>query len=232
LPAAIDPVHEKEKEMSTDIKLDEVDGNWLILEGAVVKTTASDLMIDSPGSRSSASGFRRALVHDQRDGLTINFNADYPGGVTTGGNLKVNGAIQWNSASGPRDLSETFRELSDITRELSDRVRELERQSDMERIRRLEAAIESIAALLDASIVPPWFTVEEVEHGDDMGLVAPSAEQLGLRIQYTDRHGRFLQGIPPEDPDFMSRHVLSLRPEAGTMLRRDSEVVVKVDYDG
>ncbi len=218
--------------MSTDIKLDEVDGNWLVLEGAVVKTTASDVMIDAPGSRSSTSGFRRALVHDQRDGLTINFNADYPGGVTIGGNLKVTGAIRWNSASGPSDLSDTIRELSDTTRELSDAVRELQRQSDMERLRRLEAAIESIAVLLDASLVPSWFTVEEVENGDDMGIVAPSAEQLGLRIQYTDRHGRFLQGIPPEDPEFMFRNVLSLRPEAGTMLRRGSEVVVKVDYDG
>ena len=218
--------------MSTDIKLDEVDGNWLVLEGAVVKTTATDLMIDSPGNRSSTSGFRRALVHDQRDGLTINFNADYPGGVTIGGNLKVTGAIQWNSASGPSDLSDTIRALSDTIRELSESVRELQRQSDMDRIRRLEAAIESAAVLLDASIVPPWLTVEEVENGDDMGIVAPSAEQLGLHIQYTDRQGRFLQGIPPEDPEFMFRNVLGLRPEAGTMLRRESEVVVKVDYDG
>lgn len=134
--------------MPTDIKLDEGDGNWLVLEGAVVKTTASDLVIDSPGRRSSPSGHRRAFVHDQRDGLTINFNA------------------------------------------------------------------------------------EEVEHGDDMGLVSPSAERLGFRIQYADRHGRHLQGIPPDDPEFMFRDVLSLRPEAGTMLRRGSEVVVRVDYDG
>jgi hypothetical protein len=211
--------------MPTDIKLDEVDGNWLVLEGAVVKTTAADLMIDSPGRRSSPGGFRRALVHDQRDGLTINFNADYPGGVTIGGNLKVNGAIQWNSASGPINLSDAIRELSDI-------VRELQRQSDMDRIRRLEAAIESMAVLLDASIVPPWRTVDEVENGDDMGIVSLPAEQLDLRIQYADRHGRHLQGIPPEDPEFMFRNVLSLRPEAGTMLRRGSEVVVRVDYDG
>jgi hypothetical protein len=211
--------------MPTDIKLDEVDGNWLVLEGAVVKTTAADLMIDSPGRRSRPGGFRRALVHDQSDGLTINFNADYPGGVTIGGNLKVNGAIRWSSASGPKDLSDTIRELSDI-------VRELQRQSDMDRIRRLEAAIESMAVLLDASIVPPWRTVEEVENGDDMGMVSLPAERLGFRIQYTDRHGRRLQGIPPEDPEFMFRNVLSLRPEAGTMLRRGSEVVVRVDYDG
>ena len=43
--------------MPTDIKLDDVDGNWLVLEGAIVKTTASDLMIDSPGRRSSSTGF-------------------------------------------------------------------------------------------------------------------------------------------------------------------------------
>jgi hypothetical protein len=102
----------------------------------------------------------------------------------------------------------------------------------MDRIRRLEAAIESMAVLLDASIVPPWTTVEEVENGDDMALDLLSAGQLGFRVQYTDRHGRRLQGIPPEDPEFIFRDVLSLRPEAGTMLRRGSEVVVKVDYDG
>ena len=90
----------------------------------------------------------------------------------------------------------------------------------MDRIRRLEAAIESMAVLLDASIVPLLTTVEEVENGDDMALELLSAEQLGFRIQYTDRHGRRLQGIPPEDPEFIFRDVLSLRPEAGTMLRR------------
>ena len=32
---------------------------------------------------------RRALVHDTTDGLTVNFNRDYPGGVTIRGVVKM-----------------------------------------------------------------------------------------------------------------------------------------------
>jgi hypothetical protein len=42
-----------------------------------------DLLLDSPARRKKGSSrFRRALVHDQNDGLTLNFANDYPGGVT------------------------------------------------------------------------------------------------------------------------------------------------------
>ncbi len=69
--------------MSTDVKLDEHGGGYLVLEAEVVKTTASDLIIDAPSRhRPGTHALRRAMVHDQRDGLTINFNRDYPGGVT------------------------------------------------------------------------------------------------------------------------------------------------------
>ena len=48
-----------------------------------IKIQGSDFLLDSPGRRSGHGGhLRRALVHDQADGLTINFNGDYPGGVT------------------------------------------------------------------------------------------------------------------------------------------------------
>jgi hypothetical protein len=53
--------------MATDIKLDQQGRDWLIVEGRVLKTTATDLMIDSPGRRRGGSNpFRRALVHDFR----------------------------------------------------------------------------------------------------------------------------------------------------------------------
>jgi hypothetical protein len=68
--------------MATDVILDDEDGNWLTLSAAVIHGTASDFILASPARRSSPSGFRRALVHDFEDGLTINFNSDYPGGVT------------------------------------------------------------------------------------------------------------------------------------------------------
>jgi len=38
-------------------------------------------MLDSPERRKGNKPFRRALVHDQSDGLTINFGGDYEGGV-------------------------------------------------------------------------------------------------------------------------------------------------------
>ena len=79
--------------MPTDIRLDEVDGTWVIVESAALKSTASDFLLDAPGRRSASGGFRRALVHDGRDGLTLNFNGDYPGGVTVGGDLRVTGRL-------------------------------------------------------------------------------------------------------------------------------------------
>lgn len=67
----------------TDILLDDRDGTYITLDSRVLKSKASDLLLDCPQRhRPDRPGMRRALVHDQRDGLTINFNRDYPGGVT------------------------------------------------------------------------------------------------------------------------------------------------------
>jgi hypothetical protein len=66
----------------TDLRLDDVDGTYVVLDGRVLKSTAADFLLDSSARRSTNKGMRRALVHDQRDGLTINYNRDYPGGVT------------------------------------------------------------------------------------------------------------------------------------------------------
>ena len=71
--------------MAIDVRLDEVDGSFIVLDGRVVKAASSDFMLDAPGHRKAPNPFRRALVHDQSDGLTINFSGDYPGGVTVGG---------------------------------------------------------------------------------------------------------------------------------------------------
>ena len=43
--------------MTTDIKLDQGDGSFLVLEGRVVKATASDLMLDSPARRKRTQYF-------------------------------------------------------------------------------------------------------------------------------------------------------------------------------
>ncbi len=69
--------------MPTDIRLDEGDGNWVVVESAIMKSTVSDFMLDAPG-RSQAGGHRRALVHDGQDGLTINFNGDWQAAEAAG----------------------------------------------------------------------------------------------------------------------------------------------------
>lgn len=70
--------------MATDVRLDEGDGTVLALAARVVKAEATDFVLDA-ADRRRGPGLRRALVHDQNDGLTINFNGDYPGGVTING---------------------------------------------------------------------------------------------------------------------------------------------------
>ena len=81
--------------MATDVRTDQVDGSFLQLEARVVKAISSDFMLDEPSRRKGGWPFRRALVHDQNDGLTINFNDDYPGGITLVGvkTLAVRGDI-------------------------------------------------------------------------------------------------------------------------------------------
>lgn len=49
-----------------------------------------DVLIDaSARRRPDGPRFRRALVHDEGDGLTVNFGHDYPGGVTLNGVTSV-----------------------------------------------------------------------------------------------------------------------------------------------
>lgn len=67
--------------MSTDIVLDQGNGNWIEVQAAVLKVNGADLMLDSAPRRNGNKGHRRALVHSEGDSLTINFNGDYPGGV-------------------------------------------------------------------------------------------------------------------------------------------------------
>ncbi len=69
--------------MAGDVKLDEGNSNWVTIEGTAIRARTADLMLDSPARRGAGGGnLRRALVHDQRDGLTLNYNRDYPGGIT------------------------------------------------------------------------------------------------------------------------------------------------------
>ncbi len=64
-------------------------GEDVRIEGDVLEVTCFDIALDNAGRRGSAAGRRRALVHDFQDGLTLNWDDDYPGGVTINGNVKM-----------------------------------------------------------------------------------------------------------------------------------------------
>jgi hypothetical protein len=61
------------------------------LQTGQVVIDAWDLCLDSPDRRNPAypTPYRRALVHDPNDGLTLNWGQDYPGGVTINGVVSV-----------------------------------------------------------------------------------------------------------------------------------------------
>ena len=76
--------------MATDVLLDDHDGTWITLNAKVVSTSASAVMVDNPDRRLPDSPERRrALVHDREDGLTINYDDDYPGGLTLRGVVRI-----------------------------------------------------------------------------------------------------------------------------------------------
>ena len=199
--------------MATDIKLDQQGGDWLIIEGRVLKTTASDLIIDSPGRRlggSPSSPHRRALVHDFQDGLTINFNGDYPGGVTVNGKLAVTG-----------DLTVAGKALSETIADLHAVLGSIQRTTD--RFEALENSVASIVQLMGAVVIPPWRTKTEVEEGDDMGMSTQSAEQLGLVVQFQ---------IDQRNPNFDHEEVISIKPPVGTVVMPGSTVIVTINLEG
>ncbi len=74
----------------SDIKFD---GEWVNVEGFVLKSQTTDFMLDHASRRTVQGGHRRALVHDFADGLTVNWANDYPGGVTINGNLTHTGNV-------------------------------------------------------------------------------------------------------------------------------------------
>ena len=189
--------------MATDIKLDQQGGGWILVESAVVKCTASDLMLDAPARRGGGGGpHRRALVHDASDGLTINFAHDYRGGVTVVGNLAVTGDVR--TAGAGVGLGAQLEEAH-------------------ARIFQLEQSIAALTQLVGAVLVPPWRTKREVEEGDEMGLVTPSAAELGLVVEYE---------FDQLNPGFGHEDVVSVTPPPGTPVSRGSTVRVRINLQG
>ena len=201
--------------MATDIKLDQQNGQWVVVEGSVLKTTAADLIIDNPGRRRGGqSPFRRALVHDSQDGLTINFGGDYPGGVTITGNVTVTGEITAAGAA----LGATVAGLQATIRALQNDV-----GTTGPRLDALERTVEDLVGLAGAAVIPPWRTKKEVEEGDDMGIVIRSAADLGLVVEYE---------IDQRNPNFDHEDVISITPSPGTLVLRGTTVVVRINLEG
>ncbi|MFI5530265.1 hypothetical protein ACIA8O_17135 [Kitasatospora sp. NPDC051853] len=93
--------------MTSDVFLDKDKDGWVTIEAAVVNAQASDLILEQKAYRTQEGGpFRRALVHGENDGLTINFSRDYPGGVTIHDariNLRVETQLGAGDPSLPRE---------------------------------------------------------------------------------------------------------------------------------
>ena len=201
--------------MATDIKLDQQGGNWVVVDSAVLKTTASDVMIDAPSRRGNQPGpHRRALVHDAQDGLTINFAGDYTGGVTVVGKLVVTGEI----TTAGRAIGEALSSLQAAVAGLS-----YDSGSVTARLSTLERTVEGLVTLAGAAVIPNWRSQTEVEEGDDMGIVSPSAASLGLVVQYE---------IDQRNPNYSHGEVISITPSPGTLVLRGSTVVVRINLMG
>jgi hypothetical protein len=201
--------------MATDIKLDQQGGNWVVVESQTLKTTATDLIIDAPARRGGQPGpFRRALVHDNQDALTINYAGDYRGGVTVNSSLSVTGDI---SVAGHK-VGATLSTLKDAVAGLS-----VGAGGIADRLATLERTVEGLVKLVGAAVIPNWRTQTEVEEGDDMGIVSPSAESLGLVVEYE---------IDQANPNFSHGAVITITPPPGTLVLRGSTVVVRINLMG
>jgi hypothetical protein len=82
--------------------------------------------------------------------------------------------------------------------------------------------LQQVAGFLGVS-VPAWLNLTEVNEGDDMGLVRPSAAQLGLTVEI----------IPLQlEPGFGHEDVVSIDPAPGTFVARGTLVHVRVNFQG
>jgi hypothetical protein len=82
--------------------------------------------------------------------------------------------------------------------------------------------LQQVASFLGVTI-PAWLTLKEVNEGDDMGLVRPSAAELGLTVDM----------IPLQlEPGFGHEDVVSIDPAPGTIVARGTLVHVRVNFLG
>lgn len=97
------------------------------------------------------------------------------------------------------------------------------------RVAALEGEIASLRTSIDALIsffavaIPAWINKEEVENGDDMGIIRPSAAELGILVVFESV--RQQPGLAHED-------VVSLDPPAGALIARGGTVKVTLNLQG
>ncbi len=226
--------------MTTDIILDQGNEDTIELSARVVKINGSDLIIDYNLRRKNNSPFRRALVHDQNDGLTINWNSDYPGGVSInkvahiypindslvihgGISYEVNGlALDRHGGVRPSritvSLDEELGKLRNEISQLNTKIAALNSSTE-----NLQVLIAQLMELSDIVAIPSWQTLSEVEEGDEMGLILPSAEQLGLVVEFR---------IDQRNPNFQHEEIISITPQAGSLVKRGSKVVIDINLEG
>ncbi|MGE7920608.1 PASTA domain-containing protein [Viridibacillus sp. NPDC093762] len=87
----------------------------------------------------------------------------------------------------------------------------------------LRELIPAAIAIYHYVIIPDWWNEEEVCNGDDMGILRPSAEELGLTVEII---------AIQNDPSFDHGEVVHITPPAGTIIKRGSTVTVSINYLG
>jgi hypothetical protein len=115
-------------------------------------------------------------------------------------------------------VKETVEQTQLGLQRVEDKVRTLQQSCDA-----LKSTLQQIVDLLGGVTVPAWATKKEVEHGDEMGIVSPSAEELGVIVVYDERR---------QVPGFGHEDVVSTMPAAGTVVKRGSTVTVVINLEG
>ena len=100
---------------------------------------------------------------------------------------------------------------------LQDRIDQLalQQQQLVASVAALQASCATIAASLEqvmkllGTVIPAWIDKEEVESGDDMGMVRPSAAELGLTVVFETVR---------QAAGFGHHDVVSISPSAGTLV--------------
>ena len=86
----------------------------------------------------------------------------------------------------------------------------------------ISASLEQMMNLIGA-VIPAWTNQEEVESGDDMGMVRPSAAALGLTVAFETVR---------QAAGFGHHDVVSISPPAGTLVAKGSTVTVVINLEG